>query len=476
MKNMNIYTQKNIQDRISLILEGEEENFYRITPEDYLLLMNMSGNNPAVTKIKKFKRKPLYIDGDLNLQGRPISTLGNVIYVNGNLNLGSTQFLNIPSKDMVKGYISTHNTPYDRKKFNDEIAVKRMKNRVKRADDEWGGNDEESLRAQALYQFLINDGVIDPLSDDEKDELETLRERLSRLEEEYKETEDDDEVTRLSDIIDEITEEIEKLEERDVDIYDTLNLLKYSFYGEGSVFEILSTASYGGGTNEYAVINANDEDEVVRKYADEYVDSVGFDGINESVLEDCVDTDYVVDMAREDYENSVRDSLDSYFDEDDYELSSEMIDRVASLESYVSELEEYISGLEEKQTDLGDDIEIDSENYSIAFDEIQELIDEAEEKKSQTETEIEEINDSKEISEHTIENKIDELVRDVQRDPLEYLREMGYRTRDLENFIDTQCIVNTLANSFDISDVSSYDSNYDSVDVQGETFYVIRLS
>lgn len=475
MKNMKIYSQKNIQDRISLILEGEEEDFYRITPEDYLLLLNMSGNNPAVTKIKKFKRKPLYIDGDLNLQGLPISSLGNVIYVNGSLTLNNTNFLDIPSKEMVKGYISTYRTPYDRKIFNDGIAKKKMKNRVKRADEEWGDNDGESLRAQALYQFLIDNGDIDPLSDDEKDELETLREKLSRLEDEYKETEDDDEVIRLSDIIDEITDKIEGFEEKDGDIYDVLNILTYSYYGVGSVFELLSTASYDGGTKEYAVINSNDEDEVVNKYADEYVDSVGFDGINESILEDCIDTDAVVDMARDDYESSVRDSLDSWFDEDDYELSSEMIDRLASLESYLSELEDYLSGLQEKQSELDNEIE-DPDEYSQEYDKIEEMIDETEEKISQTETEIEEINDSKEIGEHTIENKIDDLVSDAQQDPLEYLKGMGYRTRDLENFIDTQCLVNTLASSFDFSDVGSYDNSYDSVDIQGENFYVTRLT
>lgn len=474
MKNMKIYTQKNIRDRISLILEGEEENFYRISPEDYLLLLKMSGYNPAVTKIKKFKGKPLYIDGDLDISGIPISTLGNVIYVNGYLNAGNTQFLELPS-DIVKGHISYHGTPHARKKFQDELNTKRAENGVKRENNEWGDNDEESLMAQALYEYLKDNDNVDYLSDDEKEELETLKERLSRIETEYDETQDDEEISKLSDMIDEITEKIEELEVRNLDIYDSINILNYGYYGEGRVFELLSDMSYNRGTIEYAVINVNDEDKAIREYAESFLDSAGFEGINEYTVESCIDSDTVVEMAREDYEEQVRENLDSYFDDEDYSLSSEMMERVANLESYVSELEDYISELEDKQSELESEIE-DPDEYSTEYDNIQSMIDESEEKKSNAESEIEEINDNKEVSEFVIEDKIDSLVNEVERNPLDYLKEIGYTGRNLENFVDNNCILEQLVQNFDMGDINSYDGSYDEVSVGGESFYILRVN
>ena len=475
MKNMKIYTQKNIRDRISLILEGEEENFYRISPEDYLLLLNMSGYNPAVTKIKKFKGKPLYIDGDLDISGIPISTLGNVIYVNGTLNAGNTQFLELPS-DIVKGYIHDYGTPHERKKFQDVLNAKRAKNGEKRENNEWGDDDEESLMAQALYEYLKDNDNVEFLSDDEKEELDTLKERLSRIETEYDETQDDEEISKLSDMIDEITEKIEELEERNLDIYDSINILNHGYYGEGRVFELLSDTTYNrGGIVEYAVINVDDEDKAIREYAESFLDSAGFEGVSEYTLESCIDSDTVVEIAREDYEEQVRENLDSYFDDEDYSLSSEMMERVANLESYVSELEDYISELEDKQSELESEIE-DPDEYSTEYDNIQSMIDESEEKKSNAESEIEEINDNKEVSEFVIEDKIESLVNDVERSPLDYLKELGYTGRNLENFVDKDCVMEQLVQNFDMGDINSYDGSYDEVSVGGESFYVLRVN
>lgn len=471
-----IYNRKKLQETISLILEGEEEDFYRIRPEDYKLLLTMTHNNPAFTKSKKFKGKPLYIDGDLDLSGRKISTLGNVIYVNGTLNLSRTDFKEKPGTDLVKGYVSMSNTPYEFEKFKRELKAKKDENILKRENGEWDGNDEVSLHAQALFKYLAEENIVDILDEDEKNELETLKDRLSNIEREYEETEDDEEVDRLSNIIDEITDRIEQLEEKHVDMYDTFIFAYRNWYGHGTVFEIMSTITYGSGSHEYSVIDSDYESEVIRDYAYNLFQDIGYDGVNTSTLEDCIDKDAVEEMARADYEEMVRESPESYFDDDEYELSPEMISRRSDLESYIVELESYIEELEEKQSSLDDEIE-EPDEYSQEYDRIQGLIDEAEKRKEDTQEEIEEIeNSANEVSEDAIESKIESLVSYVLDDPLDYLKNLGYSGRHLQNFVDEDCVIDSIADYTDYSDISSYNNTYDVVSVNGDNYNVMRIN
>jgi len=457
---------------VSIILEQEEENFYRINADDYVRLLHMSGNNPSVTKIKKFKGKPLYIEGNLNVSNRPISTLGNVIYVNGNLDISRTKFKTLPD-DMVKGYIHSYATPYEQEQYKKSIREKLNLNQERRENKEFESNDEESIYAQALYKSLIDEGEIDPLSEDEKDELETIKERLKNLETEYEETENDEEIDTIQSMIDELQDRVDELEERNIDIYDVIYPTNRGWYGDDTQVFMILTQSTLRNDVEYAVIKDEDVDGAIEEYAKGLFDDGGYDVVNSWALENCVDEDSVIQMFEEMYDEWVRDSPESYFDESDFELTPEQERRKDDLESYISELEDYISELEEKQSNLEDEIEIDSEDYSPAFDEIQAMIDEAEKKKDDAQSELDEIEPDNEPTEDMIEDKVEELVRYARRDVVGTLKEYGF---EIKNYVDENCIIEQIVNDTDFSNLSGHSSRYDTVYYEGNEYYITRIN
>lgn len=458
MGRINVLNESRYIKLVNLIAEQEEENFYRVTPEEYKRLLMMSNNNPNVTKIKKFKGKPLYIDGNLDLSGIKISTLGNVIYVNGNLDLSNTSFIKLPSQDIVKGRISHYNTPYEYELYKERIKDKLRENGVRRDNREWEGSDELSMAAQALYKLLVDEGDIDPLNDDEKDELETLKEMYTRLEDEYERAEDD-EIDEIQNRLNEISQQIDDMEERNIDIYDVLYPMNYGWYGDAHTFILLRESTIRSDV-EYAVMHEENVDGAKVDYAKNFIDNVGLDGFNQWTIEQCMDEDQVVSEFEEMYDEWVRSEPESYFSESDFELTDEQEQRKEDLENYIGEIDEYIDGLREEMGDEDND-------------EIAGKIDDAERKRSDAQDELYEIEPDTEPTEEMIQSKVEDLVDYVRNDVVGALKEYGM---NLKNYIDTDCMVRNYANDLDFGDLSGYSSDYDIVNYDGEVFYMTRIN
>lgn len=65
-----ILTESELRKVIRRIIEQTEDEYYRISPEDYLEVMTYASNNGNVfRRMKQYGGKPLYITGDLNLKG-----------------------------------------------------------------------------------------------------------------------------------------------------------------------------------------------------------------------------------------------------------------------------------------------------------------------------------------------------------------------------------------------------------------------
>jgi polyhydroxyalkanoate synthesis regulator phasin len=271
------------------------------------------------------------------------------------------------------------------------------------------------------------------------------------LEKEYDETEDDDRVTELTDAIEETQEEIDELEEKDVDVYMMYPNSRYSHYGLQH-FEVLID---GFKDREYTVGTEEEMDEAALAYAKSYIDDVGADGFNESFIEDYLDVDAIVRMAEEDYEYSVRDSPESYFNDDDFELTSEQEERI-------EELEAQIADLEQQQWDL----DSEQEDYEELYDDFQINIDALQEELDGIEVETE-------PTDEMIDDKVQELVRDVKRDPLDYLREYGL---PIKEYIDEDALAQGLVDSDGWGVMNGYDGQYDSEEVNGETYYIMRTN
>jgi hypothetical protein len=160
-------------------------------------------------------------------------------------------------------------------------------------------------------------------------------------------------------------------------------------------------------------------------------------------------------MAEEDYDYQVRENPESYFSDDDYELTSEQEERIEQLESQIADFEQ-------EQNEL----DTDREDYDELYEDFQNHIDALQE-------ELDSIEVDTEPTEEMIENKVYELVRDVRRDPLDYLKDYGY---NITEYIDEDALAQGLVDSDGWGVMNSYDGQYDSEDVNGIRYYIMRTN
>ena len=454
MGNKIVLTNNDLHQIVKQIKEQVEGDYYKISPEEYLQLMSLgSYHGKAITKMKRFEGKPLWITGDLNMSSTPTDSLGNVGYIDGSLNISNTNVSNI-SGTKVKSWVSDSNSPRERFREKEELNAKLTIQESLREEDEWNlsNGDETGEKAHALFDNLVSTGEIDPLSDDDKEKLIVLRRKLQDLEREYEELDDnDDRVNDVQEAIDETQSEIEELEENDVDVYMMYAHPRYSHYGLQQ-FEVLIP---GFKDREYTVGTSEEMDEAALQYAKSYVDDSGADGFSESFIEDYLDVDAIVNMAEEDYEYQVRENPESYFNDDDYELTSEQEERIEQIESQIEDLEM-------RQNEL----DTDNEDYDDFYEDMQNQIDTLQE-------ELDNIEIDTEPTEDMIDNKVAELVRSVRRDPLDYLKDYGL---DIKEYIDEDELAQGLVDSDGWGIMNSYDGNYDSEEVNGITYYIMRTN
>jgi hypothetical protein len=384
--------EKQLKQYIKRLTEEVEGEYYKISPEEYIELMRYgSYHGKAITKMKKFQGKPLWITGDLNLDSTPTDSLGNVAYVDGNLNISRTKVSTIEGTK-VKGYVSDYSSPRERIRERQELNAKLGEQESLRDSDEWEltNGDEIGEKAHALFDNLVNVGEIEPLSDDDKEKVIILRRKLQDLEREYEELDDnDDRVNDVQEAIDETQSEIEELEENNVDVYMMYPHPRYRHYGLQQ-FEVLIP---GFKDREYTVGTEEEMDEAALAYAKSYIDDVGADGFNESFIEDYLDVDAIVNMAEEDYDYQIRDYPDSYFNDSDYELTDEQEERK-------DELETMIYDLEQQRLEL----DSDDENYYDYDEDLENQIEALQE-------ELDSIEVDTEPTEDMIDTKVAELVR-----------------------------------------------------------------
>ena len=448
-------TESELYKVIKRIVEQTEDEYYRISPEDYLDMMQYASYNGNVfRKMKKYGGKPLYITGDLDLSNLPVKDIGPIGYVDGRLDISRTKVSDIGNL-RSKSYISDYGSPRERIREKQELLGRRAEMDSKRENDEWNfqNHDEEGLKAMALLEWLEGEGKIKVLSDEEKEELKELTQQLEELNTRYDDEDrdgDPDENVEILNQIEEVQERIDDLTGDVGDIYD-MYPTNYTHYGL-TQFEVLVDGFKG---EEYTVGTEEEMDEAALQYAKNYIDDVGADGFNESFIEDYLDVDAIVNMAEEDYEFQIRDYPDSYFNESDFELTYEQEQRIEQLESQIEDLE---------QQKL--ELDSDDENYYDYEEDLDNQIETLQEELDGIEVETEPTDDM-------IENKVDELVRDVRRDPLDYLKNYGL---PIKEYIDEDGLAQGLVDSDGWGIMNGYDGNYDSIDVAGETYYIMRIN
>jgi len=447
-------TESELRKVIKRIVEQTEDEYYRISPEDYLDVMQYASYNGNVfRKMKQYGGKPLYITGDLDLGGKDVKDIGPIAYIDGSLDIRNTKVGDLGGLQ-VKKYISDGGSPREKIRDRQELNDKLGEQESLRDSDEWAleQGDETGEKAHALFDNLVNNGEIEPLSDEDNEKLTILRRKLQDLEQEYEGLDDnDDRAYEVQEAIDETQSEIEELEENDADVYMMYAQPRYTHYGL-TQFEVLIP---GFKDREYSVGTNEEMDDAALQYAKSYVDDSGADGFSESFIEDYLDVDQIVSMAEDDYDYQVRDYPDSYFSDDDYELSPEQEERIEQLESQIEDLE---------QQKL--ELDSDDDNYYDYEEDLDNQIEALQE-------ELDSIEVDTEPTEDMIENKVAELVRDVRRDPLDYLKNLDL---DIKEYIDEDELAQGLVDSDGWGIMNSYDGQYDTEEVNGITYYIMRIN
>lgn len=502
-----ILNEEQFKRLIKLLKEQNEDyEYYRMPPDEYRKLMKMAYYQADATYIKKFKGKPLYITGDLKLSDMPEMTeLGNVAYIDGNLDVSRTKISDI-SKTIVKGYVTDWGTPIEKRRIVREEQEKKELALERKESGEWDLDnpdiDDEGLMANALYQYLVSEGELDEMDEDTKEEIESLKERIEELVQQGAELDpDSEEREELYNEIDNLQEEIDDLTNDVADVYSIIP--RKHRHHEMSVFEVV-----GHRGKEYAVGTMADAEKSAIEYMKQLLDDIGLEGID---LKRYIDEDQVRDEMREHYEDSIRDSPESWFDSDDFQLTEEQEERKEQLENYINEMEDLKTEKEEELEGIGEDDEpgemdirkflennfnkkeieltklIDgfAKENNISVDRIRKFqriikleteIEKIEENIDNAQDELDSIEPDTEPTDDMIEDKVDSLVDNES--PIDYLTNMG---ADLKYYVDIDEIAEDMADSDGVGILSSYDGQYDeqmvtTSDGQRHRFVVMRIN
>ena len=328
----------------------------------------------------------------------------------------------------------------------------------RRVNGEWNltdDPDDEALKAHALFEWLVDNNEIEPLTNEDIVEIQRIKDEILILQTEYDNSED-----VRTDLLDEISDLEDTLDEYDSKI-DVYNMIPTGKYYNMTTFEVIN-ADLGG--RSYAVGDESEMDESAKEYVEGLIDDIGYAGFSSSFARSYIDEDAVVSYAEDVYYEDVQNNPDVYFDDSERELSNKQEEKIEILKMRISQTQELISNLEDTKDGENE------ENDEV----IDEKIEELEDLIIEHEDEIQEIEDSPEgdFPQDSIDEKVEELVKDVKSDPESFMSEFGL---DWEDYIDNQEFIQGVIDTDGYGIVNSYDGNYDEIRVNNTLFYVMRI-
>jgi hypothetical protein len=382
--------------------------------------------------MKQFRGKRIVIDGDLSLRNTDANNITNIT-VNGGLDLSYTQINSL--EGLIYNNISTYGTPYEKIQIKKQRQIELAKQNDLRQEDEWNletATSDIAITANVLFEFLTSSsGFYEAKEPNHDARLQQLYAEKERMEEIERETEDNENLMDLE----AVEEEIEYLEKR-IDVYNLV--YDYKYYSM-RVFYVL-TNDLEESKERWAVGDDYDTHMSAYERIDELIDDIGIKGFRQSFVEDYIDIEELKETFREDEENNVRENLEDYFDEEDFEYSD------PAVQERIEEIELFLK---------------DSENLS------QEQYDELNE-------ELDELKDSdKTIPENLIEEKVENLISDLVDDPMSVIENYGL---EIENYIDTRGFKEGLLQSDGIGHtLNTYDGRDETIEFNDETYYILQI-
>jgi hypothetical protein len=335
--------------------------------------------------------------------------------------------------------------------LNNEAQERRVNGEWNLTDDP----DDEALKAHALFEWLVDNNEIEPLTNEDIVEIQRIKDEILILQTEYDNSDD-----VRTDLLDEISDLEDTLDEYDSKI-DVYNMIPTGKYYNMTTFEVIN-ADLGG--RSYAVGDESEMDESAKEYVEGLIDDIGYAGFSSSFARSYIDEDAVVSYAEDVYYEDVQNNPDVYFDDSERELSNKQEEKIEILKMRISQTQELISNLEDTKDGENE------ENDEV----IDEKIEELEDLIIEHEDESQEIEDSPEgdFPQDSIDEKVEELVKDVKSDPESFMSEFGL---DWEDYIDNQEFIQGVIDTDGYGIVNSYDGNYDEIRVNNTLFYVMRI-
>jgi hypothetical protein len=443
---------------------AEANNHFNRYNEDgklfYVIDKSLSTNNPfyKVAILKKFDGDESYWDAQDNSFSKGwIFGTDELKKVND----GITNYMEAEYAEQLKIWRDKESA----RKEKDRLEKLRIQNilnqqradaQERRENGEWDlGPDcpEEGLKAHALLRYLENNDDVEVKTNEDRIEIQRLKDEIERLESEYDNSED-----VRTDLLDEketLQDELETLESK-IDVY---NIVPNGNHYDMTEFEVIDSdidgRRYASGTESEGHSSAYD-------YVEGLIDDIGYSGFNDGFAKGYIDNEAVASYAEDVYNDDVRENPDAYFNDDERQLSDEQNEKIEILNSRIEQTNELIERLENEMT--GED---DSE--------IEEQIDELNDRTTEYGEEIEEIESDPEgeFPDELIDDKVNELVSDVRYDPENFMDEFGL---NWEDYIDKDDFIEGVISADGYgSCLSSYDGDYEEIRVQDQLFYVIRI-
>ena len=391
----------------------QDENLVSISPNDYIeLLEDVGGVAERIARLKPYKGKGIVITGPLNLTNfKDVGPLTGVVRIMGRLEISGT---NVPHLNgvTVDGYVSDYNTPLWAAARQKELDIKLSKLEDARADDDWNveDGDDESERTEALYDHLMQYGVINTYPDDEGND---------------------------------VTE----------DKYFIFPVGRAN-WGYGKRYEWL-----GGENkfhpNEYDVYREDEVDMAARDAVGNIIDDSGANAFSEWVYMESLDQNEWERWLYEHFYDEINQEPEHY--DIPLELSSSQSQKVAKLQSTIDSLNE-----RQKNENLTDEQYMEIETKIGGLDDI-----------------IHDIKDDPQggYDESAIENEVSGRVDEWKNDITEFIKSYGYSNDFILDFIDIDELTEKIVSSDGYGGIlNSYDGDYDTYDINENTYYVMRAS
>lgn len=445
---------------------AETDSHFKRYNEDgklfYIIDRTKASNDPnyKVALLKKF-------DGDISFWDAKDDRIINVESIFGEKKYNEImssvdQFLGEVYPEQVKLYADKvaakkEKERLERLRIERETREKREQAQDRREEGEWSGTyenmDDEGLRANALLNYIDSYESVEVMTSEDRVQITRLELEIDRLDQEYNNSEDPE--PDLLDQKSELEDELEELRNK-IDVY---NIIPTGSFYNCTEFEVIDSEL---NDRRYAVGDEDDMKRSAYEYLDDLIDDIGFEGFSKSFAMDYLDTDAIVDYAEEMFNQDIYDSPESYFDDEQRELSGKQEEEIQVKRLFIERAENQISKMEGQMGGDNDD------DIQEKIDELNELIESYEEEI----TEIEENPDGG-FPEDLIEEAINERVRDVRDDPEEFLNEYGL---EWDNYIDRREFIQGAIDADGYGQtLNRYDGSADEVRVGDQWFYVMRI-